>query len=256
MSGISIVDYIIISGYFLVLVAVGFYFRKMASASLDDYFLGGRNLPWWMLGISGMAAWLDLTGTMLITSLLFLLGPTALFLELRGGVGLVLVFMFIYVGKWHRRSGLMTSAEWMLFRFGNGLWGNFARLAQVLSMMLFGIGMMAYAIKGVGLFFSMFLPWGPTVCAAIMVFITCVYTIQSGFYGVVITDVFQGVCILIGVVFIVIYAVSMGIGNDISALAAEVTANDQWTQALPLSKVHMPSGYEHYSNLHFIAIFI
>ena len=118
MTSLSFLDYGLIIGYFAVLVVVGFYFRKMASSSLDDYFLGGRNLPWWALGISGMAAWLDLTGTMLITSLLFLLGPSGLFLELRGGVGLVLVFMFIFIGKWHRRSGLMTSAEWMLFRFG------------------------------------------------------------------------------------------------------------------------------------------
>jgi solute:Na+ symporter, SSS family len=255
MSGISVIDYIIIAGYFAVLVAVGFYFRKMASASLEDYFLGGRNLPWWMLGISGMAAWLDLTGTMLITSFLFLLGPTGLFLEIRGGVGMVLVFMFIFIGKWHRRSGLMTSAEWMQFRFGKGFWGSFARLAQVMSMMIFGIGMMAYAIKGVGLFFSMFLPWGPGTCAAIMLLITCIYTIQSGFYGVVITDIFQGGCILLGVIFIVIYSIIMVNGVDISALASEVTGNSQWSQALPAAKVQMPAGYEHYNNLRLIVIF-
>jgi solute:Na+ symporter, SSS family len=56
MNQLNLFDYTLIAGYFAVLVAVGFYFRKMASASLEDYFLGGRKLPWWTLGISGMAA--------------------------------------------------------------------------------------------------------------------------------------------------------------------------------------------------------
>jgi solute:Na+ symporter, SSS family len=255
MNQLNLFDYTLIAGYFAVLVAVGFYFRKMASASLEDYFLGGRKLPWWTLGISGMAAWLDLTGTMLITSFLFLLGPRGLFIEIRGGVGLVLVFMFIYIGKWHRRSGLMTSAEWMEFRFGDKFWGKFARFAQVLAMMLFAVGMMAYAIKGIGLFFSMFLPFGPAVCAAIMLGITCVYTIQSGFYGCVVTDIFQGFCILIGAVFIVVYAMITAAGADISQVAMQATGNDMWTAAMPTAKVHMPSGYEHYSALGLVTMF-
>jgi Na+/proline symporter len=255
MSNISLLDYIVIGMYFAVLVAVGFYFRKAASASLDDYFLGGRKLPWWALGISGMAAWLDLTGTMLITSFLFLLGPTALFLEIRGGVGLVLVFMFIFIGKWHRRSGLMTSAEWMIFRFGNGFWGNFSRIAQVVAMMIFGVGMMAYAIKGVGLFFSMFLPLKPSTCALIMLVVTCIYTIQSGFYGVVVTDVFQGICILAGAAFILFYSMMTVSGTDVSSIAAQVSGNDQWAQALPSWEVDMPAGYEHYSYLKLVVLY-
>ncbi len=255
MAELSIIDYLIIGIYFAVLVGVGFYYRKAASESIDNYFLGGRRLPWWALGISGMAAWLDLTGTMLITSFLFLLGPTALFLELRGGVGLVLVFLFIFVGKWQRRSGLMTSAEWMKFRFGEGGWGNFARLAQVFAMMVFGIGMLAYAIKGVGLFFSMFLPFTPGTCALIMLVITCIYTIQSGFYGVVVTDIFQGFCILIGAAFILIYSMVVVSGADLAAVSEQVTGNSNWIQALPTWKVSMPSGYEHYSYLRLVVFF-
>ena len=255
MGQLGVLDYSLIIGYFAVLVGIGFYLRKRASASLDDYFLGGRRLPWWALGISGMAAWLDLTGTMLITSFLFLLGPTALFVELRGGVGLVLVFMFIFIGKWHRRSGLMTPAEWMGFRFGRDFWGTFARIAQVAAMIIFSSGMLAYSIKGVGLFLSMFLPFTPSVCAAMMVALTLVYLIQSGFYGVVVTDVFQSVCILIGVIFIVIFAMIKVAGADLSAVATEVTGNASWTQTLPDWQTAMPKGYEHYNYLQLVVLF-
>jgi len=255
MGQLSGFDYVLIAGYFLALVAMGFYLRKKASASLDHYFLGGRSLPWWALGISGMAAWLDLTGTMLITSFLFLLGPTALFIEFRGGACLALAFMFTYLGKWHRRSGLMTSAEWMAFRFGSDFWGTFARLAQVAAVILTTVGMLAYSIKGVGLFLSMFMPFSPTVCAAIMVAVTCLYLIQSGFYGMVVTDIFQSVCILIGACFIVVFALIKVYGVDISALAAQVTGNPYWTDILPAWQVQMPKGYEQYNMMQLIVLF-
>jgi Na+/proline symporter len=255
MDELTFLDYLIIGSYFAVLVGVGFYYRKMASNSLDDYFLGGRKLPWWALGISGMAAWLDLTGTMLITSFLFLLGPTALFFEIRGGAGLVLVFMFIFIGKWHRRSGLMTSAEWMIFRFGNNKWGKFARITQAFALIIFGIGTLAYAIKGIGLFFSMFIPFGPSTCALILLGVTCIYTIQSGFYGVVITDVFQGFCVLLGSIFIIVFSMKMVAGVDIIHMAEQVTGNQDWGNVLPSWKVNMPSGYEHYNYLNLVVLF-
>lgn len=255
MEKLNALDITVILGYFAILIGIGLYLRKRASASLDDYFLGGKKLPWWALGISGMAAWLDLTGTMLIVSFLFLLGPRGLFIEFRGGAGLVLVFMMIYVGKWHRRSGLMTSAEWMAFRFGTGFWGKFARIAQVFAMIIFATGMLAYSIKGVGLFLSMFLPFKPSTCAAIMMVITTVYLIQSGFYGVVVTDVFQSVCILIGVVFIVVFAAMKVTGTDLSAVAEQVTGNPIWTTTVPAWNTSMPKGYEQYSSLTLVSMF-
>ncbi len=68
MDYLNQLDYIVIFIYFSFLVGLGLYLKKMASASLEDYFLGGRKLPWWAMGISGMASWLDITGTMVITS--------------------------------------------------------------------------------------------------------------------------------------------------------------------------------------------
>jgi Na+/proline symporter len=66
---------------------------------MEDYFLGGRQLPWWALGVSGMASFLDLTGTMIITSFLFMMGPRGLFVEFRGGAVLVLALMMLWSGK-------------------------------------------------------------------------------------------------------------------------------------------------------------
>jgi len=85
MGSLNSVDYGVIIFYLGFLVAIGFYLKKKASQSLEDYFLGGRKLPWWALGITGMAQFLDITGTMIIVSFLICLGPAAYSSSLEGG---------------------------------------------------------------------------------------------------------------------------------------------------------------------------
>ena len=255
MKYLTMLDYLVIAVYFLVLLGIGWYLKKQASKSIEHYFLGGKNLPWWALGVSGMAAWLDMTGTMLIVSFLYLLGPRGLYIELRGGVGLVLVFLMIWVGKWHRRSGVMTGAEWMIFRFGKDKWGTFARLSQVFAQLIFAVGMLAYAIKGIGIFLSMFLPFTPLTCSLIIIGITTIYTLQAGFYGVVVTDIFQSVCIIAGVFFVVVLAMNKISGVDLATVAESVTGNSQWTTTALQWKTEMPPGYENYSLLALVACF-
>jgi solute:Na+ symporter, SSS family len=249
MKYLNFVDYSIIAGYMLILLAIGQYLRKRASASLDDYFLAGRKMPWWALGISSMAAWLDMTGTMVIVSFLYLLGPRGLYVEIRGGACLVLVFLMLWTGKWHRRSGAMTGAEWIAIRFGQDFWGNFARLASVFAMVIFSLGLLAYSFVGAGLFLSMFLPFTPLTCTVIMMLVTTLYTLESGFYGVVVTDVFQSLCIWIAVIFVIIMAGLKTSGADIAAVASAITGNQEWITTIPTWKTSMPAGYENYSLL-------
>ncbi len=128
MEYLQTTDYILIFSYLLILISLGLFLRRRASKNLQNYFLGGNKLPWWAMGISGMASFFDVSGTMLIVSFLYLLGPRGLFIEFRGGAVLVLVFWLLWMGKWHYRSKCMTGAEWMAYRFGNNWDGNFARI--------------------------------------------------------------------------------------------------------------------------------
>ena len=256
MRFLGIADYGVILAYFAILIGIGVYFRKKAAASMEDYFLAGRKMPWWALGLSQMTFWFDMTGTMIITSFLFLLGPRGIYIEFRGGAGLVLVFLMLWAGKWHRRSGVITGAEWMIYRFGKDFWGHLARLMMVVSQVILNLALLAYSFKGAGLFLSMFLPFSPLVCSLIMLILTGLYTIESGFYGVIFSDIFQSICIWIGVGLIVVVAVSKiaGIG-DIGALATSVTGNPNWLSATPQWKTPMPAGYEQYSFLFMMMLF-
>jgi Na+/proline symporter len=152
MIPLSILDIAIIIAYLGIMLIIGLLMRARASKGMEDYFLGGRKIPWWIIGFSGMASNLDVTGTMVITSMFLLLGIKGYWVGFRGAVVLSLAFLMVFMGKWHRRSGVITTAEWMEFRFGSGKAGEVARLTNAIATIVMGIGMIAYFSVGVGFF--------------------------------------------------------------------------------------------------------
>jgi SSS family solute:Na+ symporter len=68
------VDLAIIVVYLLGVVMIGFVVRKRATKKLDSFYLADRNVPWWMLGLSGCSSYIDIGGTMSMIGLIFYLG--------------------------------------------------------------------------------------------------------------------------------------------------------------------------------------
>src|SRR5208283_131997 len=140
--------------------------------------------------------------TMLITSFLYMLGPRGLFIEFRGGAVLILAFMLVYTGKWHRRSGCMTGAEWTVYRFGENKVSELVRLLIAVVSVITAVMALAYLIRGATLFLGMFFPFPPMETTLVLVTVTTLYTMSSGFYGVVLTDLVQGVVVMVSCVAI------------------------------------------------------
>lgn len=256
MGNLNALDIAIIVLYFAILNGFGFFLKKKASRSVKDYFLGGNNLPWWAMGISGMSSFLDMAGTMLIVSFLYTMGPRGLYIEFRGGAVLILSFMLIWSGKWHYRSKCMTGAEWMRFRFGDSWGGQFARIISAVAVIISTIGMLAYLIKALGMFAAMFLPYSPAECALIMIGVATIYTVVSGFYGVVYTDLFQSFLVISAIVIIIIFTLQKISGvENIAAFTSRVTGTNDWTGSSLLWKVKMPAGYEPYQDLTLLTFF-
>ena len=249
-------DYVFMGFYVVVLLFLGVYLRKLASKSLDNYICGGRNIPWWAMGVSGMASFLDLAGTAVIVSFLFMMGPQGLFVEFRGGAVLVLPFMMLWTGKWHRRSGCLTGAQWNIFRFGDGWGGRASQLMGVIATVLTTIGMLAYLIVGAGIFLSTFLPWTPTACSIGLLLLATPYVMMSGFYGVIFTDLFQSCIIIVAVIYVTITAF-MGVESsaEVSKVAMSVTGNPDWISGVPKWEVHVPKGYEEFRPLIIVSSF-
>src|ERR1019366_6598478 len=256
MHALAPLDYSIIIGYLCLSLVMGVLMTRRASSSLDNYFLGGRSLPWYLLGGAGLANWFDLTGTMLITSFLYMLGPRGLFIEFRGGAVLILAFMLVYTGKWHRRSGCMTGAEWTIYRFGESRVSEAVRLLGAAVSVITSVMMLAYLIRGATLFLGMFFPFPPLYTTLVLLIVTTLYTMSSGFFGVVLTDLVQGVVVMTSCVVIGLIAWHLVPDSaSLAATAAHVTGNPDWVNSRPAWFTPMPPGYEAYSPIILIASF-
>ena len=84
-SALATVDIIIVLGFLVVVTIVGYAMSRVASHGIDDYFLGGKKIPWWVLGISSATSNFDMAGTMIIVAVVFALGYKGFLVEIRGG---------------------------------------------------------------------------------------------------------------------------------------------------------------------------
>lgn len=256
MISLTTLDYGVIALFFIVVLGIGIVMSRRASKNLESYYLGGRRLPWYMLGVSGMSAWFDLTGTMIITSFLFLLGPRGLYIEFRGGAVLILAFLLAYTAKWHRRSGCMTGAEWNTYRFGTNFSGEMLRFVSALMGIVVTIGMLAYMVRGATLFMGMMFPVNPLIISVGVMGIAAAYTVLAGFYGVVLTDLVEGMIMITGCIVISCLAWNItGSAELLGSLAEKVVGNPDWLASAPTWNAHMPEGYEAYRALMMAALF-
>ena len=258
------IDIIIVIVYLFAIVLVGLLAQKKASEGIDSFFLGNRKLPWWVLGASGMASNTDIAGTMINTAFIYALGTKGFFIEIRGGVTLIMAFLMVFMGKWNRRSQVMTQAEWMHFRFGKGFEGDLARVIAAIASIIMTIAMVTYFIIGAGKFVGEFLSLEPIYASLLMVVLAMIYTVASGLYGVVWTDVFQGIFIFFVIMYISIMAMTTVDLPDeffvsvpmIDGTFSQIkTSLSEWTRISPPAKMNMPEGstFEIY-NLFGIAI--
>jgi Na+/proline symporter len=189
---LHVLDIIIILAYLLSTVLIGYWVSKRASQSMQNYFLGGNTMPWYMLGISNASGMFDISGTMLLVYWMFVYGLKSVWIPWLWPT-FNQIFLMVYLSSWLRRSKVMTGAEWIKTRFGTDRGAQLAHLIVVVYAFVSIIGFFTYGFKGIGKFAAEFLPWhlSPNEYALILVAITAVYVIKGGMISVVITEVVQ-----------------------------------------------------------------
>ncbi len=239
------VDIVALVFYFALAIGAGFVLRRVASKGIENYFLGGRKIPWWVLGASGTASNFDMTGTMIIVSFVFAIGMQGFWVSMRGGMCLPLGMLMIYMGRWLRRSDVMTTAEWMELRFGKDRQGQAARLLSASANIIVTVAMLTYFVTGTGKFLSMFLPWPPLVCAALMIGIGLLYTVMSGLYGVAFTDIIQELFIIVTALYVGYEATMLPNHADVIASGGEAWSSfvPRW-EATPMAWLANPEVYQ------------
>lgn len=196
---LSVVDQLIVVLYLATIMAIGFAMKRKAAKGMSSYFLGGRQLPWWALAMSGSSSYFDITGTMWIVSTFIALGLKGMWVHMLWGFPIT-AFYLAYMGKWIRRSDAMTGAEWMKTRFGSGRAGDIARLSYTLFAILTITALLGYGAIGMGKFGAIFLPFDPNTCAFLILGITGAYVVLGGFHGIVRVEIVQTIVLSAGAI--------------------------------------------------------
>lgn len=196
---IRTIDLLVIVLYLATVMFMGIYLKKQAARSKNDYLLGGKSMPFWMLGISNASGMFDLSGTAWMVAIMFVYGVKSIWLPWLWPV-FNQVFMMVYLSLWLRRSNAATGAEWMLFRFGERNGAGLSHKIIIVFALLSCLSFMVYGFTGLGKFIEIFIPWN-------LVSPFLPFTLRSGhvphFYGVVFTVFTAGYALLGGMKSIV-----------------------------------------------------
>lgn len=151
------IDIAIILIYLCFLVFIGLYLKKRASKNLESYLLGGKSIPWYMLGLSNASGMFDISGTVWLVGITVLYGIKSIYMPWVWPV-FNQIFLMVYLSAWLRRSNCTTGAEWIGFRFGKDKGSQISHAIIVIFAVINCLGMLAYGFIGLGKFIEIFLP--------------------------------------------------------------------------------------------------
>jgi len=197
-------DWIVIAVYVAAVVTIGLVYAKRAGSSIDEFFLSGRTLPWWLTGTSMVATSFSCDTPLVVAGWVrqdgiwknwvwwcFLLS------------GMLGVFLF---ARWWRRGGVMTKAELAELRYG----GRDGRLLRgVLGVFHAGLTntmVLCWVILAAAKILDVLLGVDKLTAISLSCALALLYSLTSGFWGVVLTDLPQFVIAVVGAVVLAVTA--------------------------------------------------
>ncbi len=189
---LTTVDWSIIAGYFLFNLAIGFYYKSKAGANISEFFLSGRNVPWWLAGTSMVATTFAADTPLVVTGLVARNGIAGNWLWWNMvASGMLTVFLF---ARLWRRSGVTTDIELAELRY-SGKPAAFLRgfrsvyLGVIMNCIILGWVNLAM-VKILGLVLGISKGQALWVVVGIIA-LTSFISALSGLWGVLVTDLFQ-----------------------------------------------------------------
>lgn len=218
---LTVLDISIIVAYLLLMLCIGWVLRKKAARNKESYLMGGKKLPWYLLGMSDASDMFDISGTMWMVALCFVYGMKSIWIPWLWPVFNQVVLM-MFLSKWLRRSNANTGAEWLSTRFGTTGAGVRASHQVVVAFALLScFGFLAYGFVGLGKFIEIFVPWAevknylpfdiaPQYVAhfygIIFTLFAAFYSILGGMHSIVLGDLIKYLIMTVACIAIAIIA--------------------------------------------------
>jgi solute:Na+ symporter, SSS family len=218
-------DWLVIAGYFALNLAIGLYYARRARGSTTEFFLSGRNVPWWLAGTSMVATTFGADTPLVVTGIVARYGVAGNWLWWNMAASGMLT-VFVYARLW-RRAGVMTDVEFAELRYA----GRPAAFLRGFRALYLGIPINCIIIGWVNLAMLKILEvtLGLDASHALWVLVgmlafTAFYTTIAGLWGVLVTDLVQFALKMGMVVALAYYAVRATGG--LTALKDKVQALD------------------------------
>lgn len=218
-------DWAIIAVFFIVSLGIGLYASRSSGDSTKEFFLSGRNMPWWLLGVSMVATTFSADTPNLVTDIVRkngVAGNWAWWAFLLTGM----LTVFVYARLW-RRSGVMTDLEFYEMRY-SGKPARFLRQFRAIYLgVFFNVMIMATVclagIKIAGILLGL----DPYTTVILVSVVTVFYSALGGFKGVVITDFVQFTFAMIGAVWAAFYILNLPEVGGLDQLFAHPNVADK-----------------------------
>jgi len=204
---LSTLDYIIIAAFFAISLAIGILVSKQAGKSSESFFLSGRNMPWWLLGVSMVATTFAADTPGLVTELVRKNGVSGNWvwwaMLLTG-----MLTVFFYAKLW-RKSGVTTDLEFYELRYSGKAAGYLRGFRAVYLGVFFNVITMAGVILAGAKIAHILLGISQTETVIYSSIIVVIYSSMGGLKGVLITDFVQFIIAMIGSVWATYYIINM-----------------------------------------------
>lgn len=196
---LTTLDWSIIAAFFIVSLIIGIVVSRKAGSSSAEFFLSGRNMPWWLLGISMVATTFSADTPNLVTDIVRKNGVSGNWVWwaflLTG-----MLTVFVYSKLW-RRSGVLTDLEFYEIRYG-GKSAAFLRGFRAIYLgVFFNVMIMATVCLAAIKIGGVMLGLSEIETLAIASIVTVLYSLLGGLRGVLITDFFQFILAMVGTVW-------------------------------------------------------
>lgn len=228
---LQFIDFAIIILYLVMMLMLGWFLRKKARQNKESYLMGGKKLPWYMLGLSDAADMFDISGTMWMVALCFVYGLKSIWIPWLWPV-FNQVFNMMFLAKWLRRSNATTGAEWLATRFGFKGKSVKGSHSIVVAFALIGcLGFLAYGFIGLGKFIEIFIPWNlvqpyipfdiaPQYVAhfygIVFTLFAVFYSVLGGMHSIVLGDLIKYIIMTIGCIAVAVIAMIHLKGNTLN----------------------------------------
>ena len=222
---LSLLDWSVIAAYFLFNLGIGIYYARRATGSTSEFFLSGRNVPWWLAGTSMVATTFAADTPLAVTGFVAANGIAGNWLWWNFVMSGMLT-VFLYARLW-RRAGVMTDIEFAELRYS----GKPAAFLRGFRALYLGLPINCIILGWVNLAMVKILEItlgldkrGAMLVVIGMLLFTAFYTALSGLWGVLVTDLFQFALKMGMVIVLAILAVNAVGGID--AMKAKIAAMD------------------------------